>query len=148
MRTARLITTGAPVRRAIIFALAALLISYHTYTLFDLYFGSGTDLYEVGGKSTHPYFVHTQSLLRIVIIFGLALVVMNRRLGIYAMWIGIATLVATHYWALFFDLPFRFLDGRHPASYLKGLIIPTVITVLFFSMRRRPDCPVQAPSDA
>jgi hypothetical protein len=50
------------------------------------------------------------------------------------MWLAISALVATHYWAFFFDLPFRFLDGRHPLSYLKGFIIPTVITALFLSM--------------
>lgn len=137
MRFSQWIIKGIPVWRLIIFALAGLLISYHTYTLFDLYFGSGTDLYEGGGRSTHPYFEHTQSALRILIIFGLGLVVMNRRPGVFVMWIGISTLIATHYWALLFDLPFRFLDGRHPMSYLKGLIIPTVITILFFSMRIR-----------
>ena len=59
---------------------------------------------------------------------------MNRRFALYAMWAAISALIATHYWAFFFDLPFRFLDGRHPLSYLKGFIIPTMITFLYFSM--------------
>jgi hypothetical protein len=50
------------------------------------------------------------------------------------MWVAISALIATHYWALYFELPFRFLDGRHPLSYLKGFIIPTVITFLFPSI--------------
>ena len=50
------------------------------------------------------------------------------------MWAAISALVATHYWALFFELPFRFLDGRHPLSYLKGFIIPTAITFPFLSI--------------
>lgn len=141
MRFAQLVFGHSPVRRIVICALAGLLISYHTYTLFDLYFGSGTDLYEGGGGSTHPHFERTQSILRIMIILSLLLVVMNRRFGLYAMWAAISALVATHYWAFFFDLPFRFLDGRHPLSYLKGLIIPTVITLLYLSMHTQQNSP-------
>lgn len=122
------------VQRIVICALAGLLIFYHTYTLYDLYLGSGTDLY--GGESTnaHPLFEHVQSTLRVIIIFSLVLVAMNRRFALYGMWTAISALVATHYWAFFYDLPFRFLDGRHPLSYLKGFIIPTVITLLFLSI--------------
>jgi hypothetical protein len=79
-------------------------------------------------------FVHAQSILRISIIASLLLVAMNRRFALYGMWVAISALVATHYWALYFELPFRFLDGRHPLSYLKGFIIPTVITFLFLSI--------------
>lgn len=122
------------VRQIVICALAGLLIFYHTYTLFDLYFGSGTDLYGGGSGDTHPLFEHAQSILRVTIIFSLSLVVMNRRFALYGMWAAISALVATHYWAFFFDLPFRFLDGRHPLSYLKGFIIPTVISLLYLSM--------------
>jgi hypothetical protein len=64
-------------------------------------------------------------------------VVLNKRPALYGMWIAIATLVATHYWAYFFHLPFRFLEGTHPLSYLKGFIIPTVITVLFLAINSR-----------
>jgi hypothetical protein len=65
-----------------------------------------------------------------MIVFSLVLVVMNRRFALYGMWAAISALVATHYWAFFFDLPFAFLDGRHPLSYLKGFIIPAVISIL------------------
>jgi hypothetical protein len=122
------------IRQLIIGALAGLLIFYHSYTLYDLYLGSGTDLYGGSSHNAHTMFVHVQSLLRILIIASLFLVAMNRRFALFGMWIGISSLIATHYWALFFELPFRFLDGRHPLSYLKGFIIPTVITFLFLSI--------------
>ena len=120
-------------QRAVIFALAGLLVLYHSYTLFDLYAGSGTDLYGGPSANGHSVFVHTQSLLRFAIIASLVLVAMNRRSALYGMWAAIGALVATHYWAHFFDLPFQFLEGRHPLSYLKGFIIPTVITLLHLS---------------
>lgn len=128
-----------PVRRIIIGALAGLLIFYHTYTLYDMYLGSGTDLYEVGSAPAHPLFGHVQSILRVLIMVSLVLVAMNRRFALYGMWAAISALIATHYWAYFLDLPFRFLEGRHPLSYLKGFMIPTVITLLYLSMSsRRP----------
>lgn len=126
-----------PVRRAVICALAGLLVFYHTYTLCDLYFGSGTDLYESRSTGVHPLFEHVQSALRVSIIVSLVLVAMHRRYALYGMWAAVSALIATHYWAVYFDLPFRFLDGRHPLSYLKGFIIPTVITFLFLSMDPR-----------
>ena len=126
------------VQRIAICALAGLLIFYHTYTLYDLYLGSGTDLYGAESTDTHPLFEHVQSILRVMIVFSLVLVAMNRRFALYGMWIAISALVATHYWAFFFDLPFRFLDGRHPLSYLKGFIIPTAITLFYLSMNSRP----------
>jgi hypothetical protein len=120
-------------QRAVIFALAGLLIFYHTYTLVDLYVGSGTDLYGGPNANEHALYVHTQSVLRLLIIVSLVLVAMNRRSALYAMWAAIGALVATHYWAYFFDLPFGFLEGRHPLAFLKGFIIPTVITLLYLS---------------
>jgi len=99
------------VRRLIIYALAGLFIFYHTYTLYDLYLGSGTDMYDVGNVSTYDLYRHVQSILRVLIISSLLLVAMNWRLGLYGMWAAIFALVATHYWAYFLDLPFRFLEG-------------------------------------
>jgi hypothetical protein len=126
------------IKRTAVCALAGLLIFYHTYTLYDLYLGSGTDLYQGASAHTHSLFEHVQSILRVLIIFSLLLVAMNKRFALYGMWISISALVATHYWAFFFDLPFRFLEGRHPLSYLKGFIIPTAITLLYLSMNSRP----------
>lgn len=123
------------IRLLVICALACLLIFYHTYTLYDLYFGSGTDLYEVGGSDAHSLFEIVQSALRVAIICFLIRVIQNKRFALHGMWIAISSLIATHYWAHFFSLPFQFLEGRHPLSYLKGLIIPTVITLLRISIK-------------
>lgn len=123
--------------RLTIYALAGLLIFYHTYTLYDLYLGSGTDIYDVGNANTYDPYRYIQSILRVFIVGSLALVVLNKRPALYGMWIAIATLVATHYWAYFFGLPFRFLEGTRPLSYLKGLIIPTIITILFLAINSR-----------
>lgn len=148
MRSVQLVRRHFPVRRIVICALAGLIIFYHTYTLFDLYFGSGTDLYGGGSGNAYPLFKHTQSILRVVIVFSLGFVVMNKRFGLYGMWAAISALVATHYWAFFFDLPFLFLDGRHPLSYLKGFIIPTVISLLYFSVNSQRSREPSAASEA
>jgi Na+/proline symporter len=124
-------------QRVVIFALAGLLVFYHTYTLFDLYVRSGTDLYGGSNANGYSWYARTQSILRLLIIVSLVFVAMNRRSALYGMWVGIGALVATHYWAYFFDLPFPFVEGRHPLSYLKGFIIPTVITLLHLSTNSR-----------
>jgi hypothetical protein len=132
------------VKKLIIGVLAGLLVFYHAYTLYDLYFASGTDLYGGDSTTTHTMFVNVQSILRVSIVVSLILVVMNRRLALYGMWFSIAALVATHYWALYFELPFRFLNGRHALSYLKGFIIPTAITLLFVSSGADRELPTGA----
>ncbi len=124
-------------QRVVICAFAGLLVFYHVHTLFELYVGSSTDLYGGPNANGHPLYMHTQSILRLLIIVSLILVAMNRRSALYGMWAAIGALVATHYWAYFFDLPFPFLEGKHPLSYLKGFIIPTVITLLYLSTNSR-----------
>ena len=59
--------------------------------------------------------------------------------GALLMWPGITGLIATHYWAHFGNLPVDFTEGRHPLSYLKGFIFPTVITLAFHSTSRLRD---------
>lgn len=112
-------------RRLVILVLAGLLIYYHTYTLYDLYVGTGT--------SAHTTFEYVQSVLRVVITLSLLLVVFGSRRALWGMWAGIVGLIATHYWAHFGNLPVDFTTGRHPLSYLKGLIFPTIITLAFHS---------------
>jgi len=112
-------------RRLVILVLAGLLIYYHTYTLYDLYVGTGT--------SAHTTFEYMQSVLRVVITLSLLLVVFGSRRALWGMWAGIVGLIATHYWAHFGNLPVDFTMGRHPLSYLKGLIFPTIITLAFHS---------------
>jgi len=112
-------------RRLVILVLAGLLIYYHTYTLYDLYVGTGT--------SAHTTFEYVQSVLRVVITLSLLLVVFGSRRALWGMCAGIVGLIATHYWAHFGNLPVDFTTGRHPLSYLKGLIFPTIITLAFHS---------------
>jgi hypothetical protein len=112
-------------RRLVILVLAGLLIYYHTYTLYDLYVGAGT--------SAHTTFEYVQSFLRAVIALSLLLVVFGSRRALWGMWVGIVGLIATHYWAHFGNLPVDFTKGRHPLSYLKGFIFPTIITLAFHS---------------
>ena len=115
-------------RRLLILVLAGLLIFYHCYTLYDLYLGAGT--------SAHTFFEYLQSVLRVVITISLLLVVFGSRRALWGMWAGILGLIATHYWAHFGNLPVDFTAGRHPLSYLKGLIFPTLITLAFGSSGR------------
>ena len=115
-------------RRLLILVLAGLLIFYHCYTLYDLYLGAGT--------SAHTTFEYVQSVLRVVITISLLLVVIGSRRALWGMWAGILGLIATHYWAHFGNLPVDFTAGRHPLSYLKGLIFPTLITLAFQSSGR------------
>jgi len=118
-------------RRLVIFVLAGLLIYYHTLTLYDLYLGAGT--------SAHTTFEYLQSGLRVVITLSLLLVVIGNRWALWGMWAGITGLVATHYWAHFGNLPVDFTKGRHPLSYLKGFIFPTIITLAFHTSNQVGD---------
>ena len=115
-------------RRAIIIVLAGLLIFYHSLTLYEMYLGSGS--------GAHTLFDHVQSIFRVLITVSLLLVVFGVRWAVWAMWFSISGLVATHYWAHFGNLPVDFTEGRHPLSYLKGFIFPTIITLSFHSSRR------------
>ena len=118
-------------RRLIIFVFAGLLIFYHSLTLHDIYVGT-RDI-------THTLFENVQSVFRVLIIVSLLLVVFGVRWALWGMWFSISGLVATHYWAHFGNLPVDFTEGRHPLSYLKGFIFPTVITLAFHSSSRNGD---------
>ena len=119
-------------RQMIICVLAGLLIFYHCTVLYDLYLGVGNHdgLYDRTASGTPKSYEYIQSALRLIIIAGLTLVACGIRRALSVMWAGIGTLVATHYWAHFGDIPVAFTEGRHPLSYLKGLIFPTIITLL------------------
>jgi hypothetical protein len=119
------------VRRLIIFALAGLLIFYHSLTLYEMYVGTS--------NITHTLFDNVQSVFRVLITVCLLLVVFGVRWALWGMWFSISALVATHYWAHFGHLPVDFTEGRHPLSYLKGFIFPTIITLAFHSSGRSGD---------
>jgi len=113
----------------IILTLAGLLICYHLIMLYDLAMGHGL--------SSDATYNAVQGLLRIAIIASLILVVLGKKPALWAMWISIGSLIATHYWAHFGTVPVEFTAGRHPLSYLKGLIIPTIVTTAFLYRWRR-----------
>ncbi|MBX7500307.1 hypothetical protein K3181_02460 [Qipengyuania sp. YG27] len=111
------------VLKAIILLLAGLLIFYHATMLVDLFRGQGL--------SSDARYNAIQGVLRLAIMVSLILVVAGKREALPAMWISIAGLVATQYWAHWGNLPVDFTAGRHPLSYLKGFIFPSIITAAF-----------------
>lgn len=113
----------AVARRLLIAGLAGLLIWYHFYTLYQLFFGTGPTF---GGS-----YEYIQAPLRLIIATSLLGVVFGVRWALWGMWAGITALIATQYWAHFAHLPVEFIEGRHPLSYLKGFIFPTLITLAF-----------------
>lgn len=108
-------------------ALAGLLIWYHLIMLYDLATGQGL--------SSDATYNTIQGLLRMAIITSLTFVILGKRQALWAMWFSIGSLIATHYWAHFGNVPVEFTAGRHPLSYLKGLIIPTILTIITLRFR-------------
>lgn len=113
----------------IIVTLAGLLIWYHLTMLHDLATGHGL--------SSDTTYNTIQGLLRLAIIASLAGVVLGKKPALWTMWFSIGALIATHYWAHFGTVHVDFTAGRHPLSYLKGLIIPTIVTIAFLYRRKR-----------
>ncbi len=128
MTLASLVSSGPALlaRRLLILVLAGLLIFHHSVML-------GEALLDLD-KHPPTLFDRVQWLLRAAIASSLLLVVWGKPRALWGMWISIACLVATQYWAHFGELPVEFTRGRHPLSYLKGFIFPTLITLAF---RRR-----------
>jgi len=128
MTLASLVSSGPALlaRRLLILVLAGLLIFHHSVML-------GEALLDLD-KHPPTLFDLVQCLLRAAIASSLLLVVWGKPRALWGMWISIAGLVATQYWAHFGELPVEFTRGRHPLSYLKGFIFPTLITLAF---RRR-----------
>ncbi|WP_299346672.1 hypothetical protein [uncultured Maritalea sp.] len=111
------------VRRALITAIAGFLILLHVVGLYDTHIR--------GALFDHPALTNVQSLLSLLIIISLTLVIMAKRMGLVAMWISITALILTQYWAHFGFVDADFTAGRSLLSYLRGFMIPTLITVLF-----------------
>lgn len=120
---------GKIARALVVLALAGLLIFYHSYTLLDLY------VFERNGN--HSVFEYIQSALRVAITLSLLAVVSRIRGALWAMWLSIGTLVATQLWAHLTGYPVDFTAGRHPLSYLKGFIFPTIITLAWIYPSKR-----------
>lgn len=123
---------AAPQRLAlslVIVALAGLLVFYHLTMLHDLANGNGL--------SSDATYNAIQGALRIGIIASLTGVVLGKQKALWSMWLSIGGLIATQYWAHFGYVAADFTTGRHPLSYLKGFIIPTIITSAFLYRKRR-----------
>lgn len=114
----------------LILFLAGLLIFYHLTMLRDLATGQGL--------SSDATYNAIQGALRLAIIASLTGVVLGKRMALWTMWASIGSIIATHYWAHFGNVPVDFTGGRHAMSYLKGFIIPSVITAAFLYRRRAP----------
>ncbi|MFW2351529.1 hypothetical protein [Qipengyuania sp.] len=111
------------VLKGVILLLAGLLIFYHATMLVDLFRGQGL--------SSDARYNAIQGVLRLAIMVSLLFVVAGRRQALLPMWISIGGLVATQFWAHWGNLPVDFTAGRHPLSYLKGFIFPSIITAAF-----------------
>lgn len=112
----------------VILGLAGLLIFYHVTMLRDYAMGQAL--------SSDGTYNAVQAALRLCIIASLTGVVLGKRMALLAMWVSIPALIATQYWAHFGGVPVDFTEGRHPLSYLRGLIIPSIITTAFLYHRR------------
>ncbi len=125
---ARLAGPAHLIQRLIIIALASLFIFYHITMLMD--FARGHDL------TSDALYNGIQAALRVGIIVSLALVALGKRLALWTMWFSILGLISTHYWAHFGMVEADFTIGRHPLSYLKGLMMPSIVTAAFLYRRR------------
>ncbi len=116
------------IQRLIIIALAGLFIFYHVTML--------SDFVRWHDQTSDALYNCVQAALRVGIIVSLTLVVLGKRFALWTMWLSIGSLIVTHYWAHFGMVDADFTIGRHPLSYLKGLIMPSIVTTAF--LYRRP----------
>ncbi|GHF22166.1 hypothetical protein GCM10017044_15350 [Kordiimonas sediminis] len=123
-------TLSVKIRRSIIALLAGLLIIYHLNLMVETYFS--------GGTTVSSPMMHVQSFIRVMIVCSLVLVATGKRLAIWGMWFSITALVVTQYLVHFGPQPPEFLASRSGLSYLRGFIIPTLITVAFPLSNRNP----------
>ena len=115
-------------RNLLILVLAGLLVFYHLTMLYDLANGQGL--------SKDATYNAIQGALRVAIIASLTAVVLGKRIALWAMWASIGGLIATQYWAHYGPVAADFTADRHPLSYLKGVIFPSIITTAFLYRRR------------
>jgi len=116
------------VQRLIIIALASLFIFYHVTML--------SDFVRWHDQTSDALYNCVQAALRMGIIVSLTLVVLGKRFALWTMWFSIGSLIVTHYRAHFGMVEADLAVGRHPLSYLKGLIMPSIVTMAFFYRRR------------
>ncbi len=111
-------------KRLAITLIAGFLILLHVVGLFDVY--------ATGEVFRYTAFENLQSTLSVFIILSLTLVIFRKSIGIIGMWVSITALILTQYWAHFGFVETDFTEGRTVFSYLRGFMIPTAITALYF----------------
>ncbi len=108
-------------KQFIIWLLAGFLIMYHTVKIYSDLVATDDAMAAVLDWS------YTNSI-RLWIICSLLLVIMFKRLGVLSMWLSILVLVAMQYMNLS-------ASGAAYFAPLRGLIIPAIITALFWQNR-------------
>ncbi|MBV7257914.1 hypothetical protein KCG44_14100 [Pacificimonas sp. WHA3] len=118
------------IKHGLIFILAGLLITYHVVTTYQLY-------------ANFPDFSNIQFIqfiLKIAVALSLCMViwgsVTGRKWVLWVMWISILSLIASQYWLHFNPQSAELamaeaLSEKSVFSYLRGLIFPSAITLLF-----------------
>lgn len=126
------------------YILVAFLLIYHCFKLYSFLFGkdfmnSEDFLNSFSKKSTAELIVIIQNILRVLIISGLYLVARGKKIGIFGMWIGISLLVLSQFWLVNTstnEIVYKMFSGLKP---LKGLFLPTIITVLYISTKNKKE---------
>ncbi len=106
----------------IIAILAGFLCLYHTTILYNLFFGASNE-----AVST---LLTLQALFRTCIIISSIFVIFGNRKALWGMWASISLLIASQYWSYFNNTDVFLESSRNAFSYLRGYIIPSVITLL------------------
>jgi len=121
------------IRFAFVVLLAGFLIVYHAMKLKMAYL-SGAD------SAALSMIAHGQNGLRALIILALLLVIARVRGALWVMWIGIGLLIASQIFAYFDGLLGEAANAAVYLGYLKGFILPTLITfVTVLGSRSKPD---------
>ncbi|MET1255894.1 hypothetical protein [Aliikangiella maris] len=105
-------------RKITIIVLSMFLVIYHIAKIFDVYWDQST--------VEQTMLIHLQSIIRIFIVIALILVMRNKAYAVWGMWASISSLILTQYFVYFNDAQ----TTLSVFSYLKGFIIPSIITIL------------------
>ncbi len=111
-------------KQILVWALAGFLIVYHTVKIYS----GMIETPNIGQVFSENYY---QNTIRLLIVCSLFLVLMFSRIGLGLMWVFIVSLIVTQYLMLPTDKNLAALLGP-----LKGLIFPTVISLIFWHQRK------------
>lgn len=110
-------------RRLIIAVFCIFLIVYHISKLLNIY--------TAASGAEYALIVHMQSLLRMAIIVTATLVIFGKKYALTSMWISITALITTQYIVYFGLVQADMTPVSSAVSYLRGFILPTIITLIF-----------------